>query len=453
MNIFFSGIGGVSMSGLALIALTNNHNVYGSDIALSENVNSLVRRGAMIYKGHSAGNIREDIDVYVYTAAVKEDNPEYIRAKELGIKMQSRAEFLGSVMKGYLNPISIAGTHGKTTTTSMLSTIMINSNQDPTVLVGGNLGIINGNVRIGNTENFITEACEYTNSFLNFESNIGVVLNIEADHLDFFKDLNEIQDSFNKFGKLINKDGYFIINGDDVNTGSIDKDVEANIIRFGKNEDNNVVITVNGYTKEGYGRFSLEYNNEDLGEFNLSVPGEHNVYNATAAIMASYVSGVSLDDIKTGIEMYTGVGRRFEDKGNMKIGAKIIDDYAHHPTEIKATLKAVKNMGYDKTIAIFQSHTYTRTESLLDEFAKSFNDADVVIIADIYAAREKFTDSVSGLKLADEIRLQVSESQEVLYIGDFDSIVKHVESIACENDIVLTIGAGDVYKVGEMLRV
>lgn len=451
MNIFLSGIGGVSMSGLAHIALNNGHNVYGSDMEISESVNRLKEKGATIYCGHSAEHVTEDIDLYVYTAAIKEDNPEYIKAKELGIPMQNRAVFLGELMNSYKNSISVAGTHGKTTTTSMLSTIMTIAKQDPTILVGGNLSLINGNVRVGSSENFITEACEYTNSFLNFKSNIGIVLNIEADHLDYFKDLDEIIDSFNKFGKLIKKDGYFIINGDDTNTSRISDGVEANVVRFGKNNTNDVVINILEYNENGCGRFTLEYKGESLGEFALSVPGEHNVYNSTAAIMASYFSGVEIENIREMISMYTGVGRRFEHKGYTEAGARVIDDYAHHPTEIKATLKAVRNMNYDKVWAIFQPHTFTRTESLLDEFAKSFDDADVIIVPDIYASRERFTDRISSKDLAREI-IKNTKNKEVHQIGNFDCIADLLKS-AGEKDVILTIGAGDVYKIAEMITV
>ena len=449
MNIFLSGIGGVSMSGLAHIALSNNHKVYGSDMEISDNVKKLVDKGAVVYHGHKAEHITSDIDLYVYTSAISEDNPEYIRAKELGLKMQNRAVFLGELMDLYSNPISVAGTHGKTSTTSMLSTIMTMTGNDPTILVGGNLSIINGNVRVGKSENFITEACEYTNSFLNFKSNIGIVLNIEADHLDYFKDLDEIKDSFNKFGKLIKEDGFFIINGDDENTSRIDEGVVANVIRFGKSKDNDSVITVLGYSEDGYGRFTIDYKGKSLGEFELSVPGEHNIYNSTAAIMASYVSGVDVESIREMISMYRGVGRRFEHKGYTEFGTKIIDDYAHHPTEIKATLKALKNMEYNKVWAVFQPHTYSRTESLLGEFGESFSDADVIVIPDIYASREKFTDSVSSRDLVREI-IKNNEGKEVHYMTDFEEIAKFLNQ-ADKNDIVITLGAGDVYKIAEIL--
>jgi UDP-N-acetylmuramate--alanine ligase len=454
MNIFLSGIGGVSMSGLAHIALKNGHKVFGSDLEESESVKRLKNEGAVIYGAHSAENIDSSIDLFVYTAAIRKDNPEYLQAKKLGIKMQNRAEFLGDVMKSYENSISVAGTHGKTTTTSMLSTIMMKSNNDPTILVGGNLGTINGNVRVGNSDNFITEACEYTNSFLNFKSNIGIVLNIEADHLDYFKDLDEIINSFNEFGKLIKPEGYFIINGDDKNTKRIGEGVEANVIRFGENKDNDFVINIESYDENGCATFTLRKKHSlvDSEKFKLSVPGRHNVFNATASILAGYFSGVEVEDLVESISLYTGVGRRFEHKGITKLGAKVVDDYAHHPTEIKATLSAVKNMGYNKVYVTFQPHTFTRTETLLDEFSRAFNDADVVVIPDIYASRELFTDRISSRDLVREIiKNKKNESQEVCYIPELEDVASFLEEKAQKGDIILTVGAGDIYKVGEMI--
>lgn len=444
------------MSGLAHIALANGHKVYGSDLQESNSTKRLVENGAVIYNKHDKSNITEDIDLVVYTSAIKEDNEEYVEALSKNIKTQNRAVFLGEIMKNYNNPISVSGTHGKTTTTSMLSTIFKYGGYDPTILVGGNLNIINGNVNIGQSEYFITEACEYTNSFLNFNSKIAIVLNIEADHLDYFSGLDEIKDSFNKFGKLLPKDGFFIINGDDKNTDIIDKDVVATTIRFGQNIKNDAVFEILEYDNKGCATFKLTYQNESLGIFKISVPGEHNVYNAVGAILASYTSNVSIEDIRKNISLYSGVGRRFEYKGLSSQNATVIDDYAHHPTEIKATLSAVKNISKGKIWAIFQPHTYSRTLTLLEEFGESFYDADNVIIPDIYASREKFTKDVSSIDLCDRIRYNFENStlcfdKTVTYIPTFEQIVKHINKNAKSDDIILTIGAGDIYKVAEEL--
>ena len=444
------------MSGLAQIALANGHKVYGSDLQESDSTKRLIENGAVIYNKHDKSNITKDIDLVVYTSAIKEDNEEYIEALSKNITMQNRAVFLGEIMKNYKTPISVSGTHGKTTTTSMLSTIFKYGGYDPTILVGGNLNIINGNVNIGQSEYFITEACEYTNSFLNFNSKIAIVLNVEADHLDYFSGLDEIKDSFNKFGKLLPKDGFFIINGDNENTDTIDKDVIATIIRFGQDIKNDAVFEILEYDEKGCATFEIVYNNNSLGIFKLSVPGEHNVYNAVGAILASYVSNISIEDIRKNISLYTGVGRRFEYKGLTSEKATVIDDYAHHPTEIKATLSAVRNISKGKIWAIFQPHTYSRTLTLLEEFGESFYDADNVIIPDIYASREKFTKDVSSIDLCDKIRYNFENSslcsdKTVTYIPRLEQVVEHIKAHAKEGDIILTIGAGDVYKVGEEL--
>ena len=444
------------MSGLAQIALANGHKVYGSDLQESDSTKRLIENGAVIYNKHDKSNITKDIDLVVYTSAIKEDNEEYIEALSKNITMQNRAVFLGEIMKNYKTPISVSGTHGKTTTTSMLSTIFKYGGYDPTILVGGNLNIINGNVNIGQSEYFITEACEYTNSFLNFNSKIAIVLNVEADHLDYFSGLDEIKDSFNKFGKLLPKDGFFIINGDNENTDTIDKDVIATTIRFGQDIKNDAVFEILEYDEKGCATFEIVYNNNSLGIFKLSVPGEHNVYNAVGAILASYVSNISIEDIRKNISLYTGVGRRFEYKGLTSEKATVIDDYAHHPTEIKATLSAVRNISKGKIWAIFQPHTYSRTLTLLEEFGESFYDADNVIIPDIYASREKFTKDVSSIDLCDKIRYNFENSslcsdKTVTYIPRLEQVVEHIKAHAKEGDIILTIGAGDVYKVGEEL--
>lgn len=440
------------MSGLAQIALANGHNVYGSDLQESNLTNRLKENGAVIYNNHSKSNITDNIDLVVYTSAIKEDNPEYMEAVAKNIELQNRAVFLGNLMKNYRNPIAVSGTHGKTTTTSILSSIFKYGNYNPTILVGGNLSIINGNVNIGNSEYFITEACEYTNSFLNFNSKVAIVLNIEADHLDYFSGLDEIKESFNKFGKLLPEDGFFVINGDDSNTDTIDKDVVATTVRFGKDVKNDAVFEIVSYDDRGCATFKLKYKEKDLGEFKISVPGEHNVYNAVGAIIASYVSGIDIEDIRKNITLYSGVGRRFEYKGSLSQGTTIIDDYAHHPTEIKATLKAVQNIAKGEVWAIFQPHTYSRTITLLEEFGEAFMDADHVIVPDIYASREKFTDEVSSITLCDKIRYNFMHTEKtVTYIPKFEDIVKHINKNAKSDDIVLTVGAGDIYKVADEL--
>lgn len=447
MNIHFIGIGGISMSALAEICLNKGYNVSGSDIGKSTMTEKLQAQGAKIYIGQKKENIVDGLDMVVYTAAIHPDNEELMAAKNKNILTINRAAFLGQIMREYKNSIAVSGTHGKTTTTSMLSTIFGSTNLDPTILVGGNLKSIGGNVKIGNSQNFITEACEYTDSFLNFNPKIAIVLNIEEDHLDYFSGIEEIKASFNKFGKLLPKDGHFIINGDSPNTDGILHDVKASVIKYGKESSNDVIISNIHFNDNGYGSFDLSYFGKDLGNFQLSVPGVHNIYNATSAIIVSLVSGISVEDIRASIIKYTGVGRRFEIKGTYN-DALIVDDYAHHPTELKATLAASKKLKKSTLWCVFQPHTYSRTKSLLNEFGEAFYSADKVIITDIYAARE---DDPGDIHSKDLVEKLYHNNVDVTYISKFEDIVKYLKENIQQNDLLITAGAGPVYQIGEML--
>ena len=447
MKIHFIGIGGISMSALAEICLNKGYDVSGSDMSKSTMTDKLASQGAKIYIGQKKENIVDGLDMVVYTAAIHPDNEELMAAKEKNILTINRAAFLGQIMREYKNSIAVAGTHGKTSTTSMLSTIFGYADLDPTILVGGNLKSIGGNVKIGNSENFITEACEYTDSFLNFNPKIAIVLNIEADHLDYFSGIEEIKASFNKFGKLLPKDGHFVINGDSANTDGILHDVKATVIKYGKEDFNDVIIKNIEFDDNGFGSFDLSYFGKDLGRFQLSVPGLHNIYNATSAIIVSIVSGIDVDAVKDGIVKYTGVGRRFETKGNYK-GALVVDDYAHHPTELKATLAAAKKLKKSTLWCVFQPHTYSRTKSLLNEFGEAFYAADKVIITDIYAAREDNPGDIHSKDLAEKL---YHNNVNVKYISKFEDIVEYLKENMGPNDLLITAGAGPVYQVGELL--
>ncbi|CAK7028366.1 MAG: UDP-N-acetylmuramate--L-alanine ligase [Peptostreptococcus russellii] len=447
MNVHFIGIGGINMSALAEICINKGYKVTGSDMQESHLVNHLRDLGATVHIGQRKENISDDINLVVYTAAISNDNEEFQEAKKKNILMINRAAFLGQIMREYKNSIAVAGTHGKTSTTSMLSTIFDYAETDPTILVGGNLSTIGGNVRIGNSEHFITEACEYVDSFLNFNPLISIVLNIEEDHLDYFSGIEEIKASFNKFGKLLPEEGYFIVNGDNENANDIMYEVEANIIKFGQRADNDAIISEIKYDNDGYAMFNLKYKGINLGSFDLSVYGLHNVYNATAAILAAIVSGLEVDTIKKAIKTYTGVGRRFEKKGNYN-GALIIDDYAHHPTEVKAALAAAKTLKKNKLWVVFQPHTYSRTRALLDEFAEAFYAADKVIITDIYAAREKDPGDISSKNLVEKL---YQNNVDAMYMPTFEEISEFLKENLEEEDLLLTCGAGPVNKVGEAL--
>lgn len=447
MNIHFIGIGGINMSALAEICINKGYNVSGSDMHESYLVDNLRSLGAKITIGQKKENITDDINLVVYTAAISNENEEFLAAKEKNILMINRAAFLGQIMREYKNSIAVSGTHGKTTTTSMLSTIFNYAEKDPTILVGGNLSTIGGNVRIGSSENFITEACEYVDSFLNFNPFISIVLNIEEDHLDYFSGIEEIKASFNKFGKLLPEDGYFIVNGDNENTKDIMYDVGATIIKFGQKDDNDAIISEIRYDDDGFAMFNLNYKGVNLGTFDLSVYGLHNVYNATAAIIASIVSNIEVDVIKKAIKEYNGVGRRFEKKGYFK-NTLVVDDYAHHPTEVKATLSAAKTLKKNKLWVVFQPHTYSRTKALLKEFAEAFYSADKVIITDIYAAREKNPGDISSKDLVEKL---YHNNVDVTYIPTFEEIENYLRENLEDDDLIITCGAGPIYKVGESL--
>ena len=447
MHIHFIGIGGISMSGLAQICLHNGHIVSGSDSSDSYFTKKLKDLGATIYIGNNKDNISDNIDMAIYTAAISPNNEELLECKNKNIALMDRASFLGNIMKDYKNAIAVSGTHGKTSTTSMLSLLFEGSKLDPTILVGGNLKDIGGNVRVGSSQHFITEACEYVDSFLKFYPRIGIILNVEADHLDYFSGIEAIKTSFNKFSKLIPKDGYLIINGDDVNSLDTIYDLDCNIIKYGKEAHNTVIINDIAFDEKGNGSFSLTYEGNNLGEFKLSIPGTHNIYNATAAIMSALVSNIPLEDIKANLTKYTGVGRRFEYKGRFN-DAVIIDDYAHHPTELKATLSAAKNVCNGKIWCVFQPHTYTRTKALLNDFSNSFSNADKIIITDIYAAREKDTNEIHSQDLVNKL---LQNGVDALYLKTFEEITSYL----CDNlqgpDMLITAGAGNVYAIGEMV--
>lgn len=443
-KVHFIGIGGISMSGLAEILLKNGYRVSGSDMRDSSIVEKLRSKGAEIYLGHDSNNIK-DVDLVVYTAAVHPDNVEYMRAVELNLPMMDRAEFLGKIMLGHKYGIAISGTHGKTTTTSMVSHIVLKENVDPTILVGGELDVINGNVLAGSSEYFVTEACEYKGSFLKFHPYIGVILNVEADHLDYFKDLEHIKETFHKFVDIIPEEGYVVANAEDSNVLDVIKNANCHVLTYGisAGEYRAKNITYNDF---GCGVFDAYKGEEKLFTVELNVPGEHNVLNSLSAICCALALNMSKESITNGLFNFRGTHRRFELKG-VKNGINVIDDYAHHPTEIQATLKAAKNYPHKRIIAVFQPHTYTRTITLFKDFVECFHGVDELILADIYAAREKDTGIVSSVTLGDAIR---TKGVKATNFHSFEDIVSYLKATLKEGDLLLTMGAGDVNKVGEM---
>ncbi len=445
-HVHFIGIGGISMSGLAEILLENGYKVSGSDMQHSSILKRLESKGAKIYLVHNKENII-GADLIVYTDAISKDNPEFVEANNRGITTVDRGTFLGQLMKGYKTSIAVSGTHGTTTTTGMVSAILDESTLKPTILLGGQLDQIGGNIKIGNGDLLLTEACEYKGNILKFFATIGVVLNIDADHLDYFENLEHIISTFSDFAKQIPKNGYIIANNDDINVQKAVKEVNCDIVTFGVENDSNYQASNIIFTENGLPHFKLTINKNETYDVSLSVMGMHNIYNSLAAIAATHICGVPIENILRSIAHYTGTHRRQEYKG-MFNEVTVIDDYAHHPTEIKATLSAMKNLSSKRVWCVFQPHTYTRTKALLSEFGDSFYDADKVLIADIYAAREKDTGLIHSKNLVDLLK---KNSVDATYFENFDSIIDYLKMHTAEGDIILTMGAGDIYKVGEMI--
>lgn len=444
-HIHLIGIGGISMSAIAELLLHQGVKISGSDIENSNIIEKLKSHGAEVFIGHSTSNIKNP-DLVVYTAAVHEDNPERVEASRLNIPQIDRAEILGSIMSRYDTPVAISGSHGKTTTTSMLSIFLENSGFDPTILVGGELDEIGGNVKIGKSQYFITEACEYVESFLKFKPFIGVILNIDVDHLDYFQDLEHIKSSFKKFASLMPSNGFLIACGDDSNTMDITEDLACNVVTFGIENSCDYKAENIIFNKLGYPSFEVFHSGAKLGDFELKVRGIHNVYNTLASIAIAHILGMSNNQLVDSAKLYKGIHRRFEFKGNVK-GAEIYDDYAHHPVEIKATLSAAKKFAKGDIWCIFQPHTYTRTRSLLEDFSTSFDLADHLIMADIYAAREIDDGTIHSKNIIELTKHNIDS----LYIQDFDEIAEYLYNSIKPKDIVITMGAGDIFKVADLL--
>lgn len=445
-HVHFIGIGGISMSGLAEILLENGYKVSGSDIKPSVTLKRLEKKGAIINIGHKRENIK-DADLVVYTDAISKDNPELLEALEKNISTVDRGTFLGEIMKLYKNSIAVSGTHGKTTTTGMLSVIFNDSSLDPTILLGGELDQIGGNVKIGNGEILLTEACEYKGNILKFFATIGIILNIDADHLDYYEGLDHIIDTFSEFANSIPQNGHLIVNADDNNIKRSISKAKCNVITFGINNEAHYKARNIIFNDGGFPTFELVVNNKEYYNVSLNVMGIHNIYNSLAAIAAAHICGISMNLIIKSLNKYTGTHRRLEYKGVFN-GATIIDDYAHHPTEVKASLSALRNSSSGRIICLFQPHTYTRTKAFLKEFASSFDAADKVIITDIYAAREKDNGMVHSKDLANEL---VKNGVSAEYLGSFEELEDYIRENTSEDDIIVTMGAGDIYKVGEMI--
>lgn len=447
IHIHFIGIGGISMSGLAEILIDKGFTVSGSDAKASSLTELLSKKGARIYYGQKAENLNDKIDLVVYTSAIHPDNPEFMAMKKLRLPSLTRAELLGQLMKNYEIPIAISGTHGKTTTTSMVSEILLEAGCDPTLSIGGILKTIDGNIRIGHGKCFVTEACEYTNSFLSFFPKIGLILNVEEDHLDFFKDINDILHSFHRFAALLPKDGFLIINGEIPEIETILEGIDCNIITFGMDPSYDYHPEHIQYNEKSCARFQLVRKDGSRENISLGVPGEHNIYNALASIALADLLSIDLPSVQKALSHFRGTDRRFEYKGTVN-GTVIIDDYAHHPTEITATLNAALNYPHKTLWCVFQPHTFTRTKAFLKEFASALSLSDQIVLADIYPARETDDLGISSGTLQKELE---ALGKTCYYFSSFEEIENFLLKSCAPGDLLITMGAGDVVNIGENL--
>lgn len=453
LKLHFIGIGGISMSAIALILLKNGFTITGSDISENDNVKELKKKGIKVFIGHKKENITKDIDIVVYSKAIHDDNEEIIAAKEYNVNLVSRSKILGEIMANYNRRVCVAGTHGKTTTTAIISKVMLDQDLDPTINVGGIVDEIGGNFYIGKDEKlFVAEACEYTNSFLDFCPNIAVVTNIEEDHLDFFKDLADIRNSFKKFINLIPDDGILVINNkiDDINF--LTRDTKAKVITYGDDDTADYYFNNVSYDDKHYQSFDVYYKKDKIGRMRQKLIGRHNALNFLAGLAVLRDFGISFDDIKKSLEDFKGARRRLEVKKIVN-GVTYIDDYAHHPTEIEASLTALKEIKYNNLYLIFQPHTFTRTKALYSEFVRVLGDNPITILAKIYPAREQDLGIISSKDICEGIKTNKMNKNNICeYFETFEKIQEYIKNNAKPGDIVVTMGAGDVYKIIDLIK-
>ena len=439
-KIHFVGIGGSGMCPMAEILKAKGFLLTGSDVYESDTLQRIREMGIPVELGHKEENIK-DAELVVYSAAIKQDNPELVFAREKNIPIIERSVMLGIVTRRYQSSVAVSGTHGKTSTTAMLTQILINGKMDPTAIIGGKLPTIGGNSRIGNSQLMICEACEYVDTFLELTPSVSVILNIDADHLDYFKTLENIKKSFHKFAGQTTK--ALVVNGDDKNTMDAIKGIALETVTFGFHNKNNYYAE-NISTQHGFeSQFTLMKEGKKLTEINLRVPGKHNIANALAAAAAAHYLGANPEAIASGLSEFCGVHRRFEILGRPG-GVVVADDFAHHPTELKAVLSSATAMGFHRVFAVFQPHTYSRTAMLLNDFADALSIADQVVISEILAVRETNTYNISSQDLGDKI-------EGAVCLDTFSEITDYIEENVSPGDLVLTIGGGNVYKCANMI--
>lgn len=441
-RVHLVGIGGVSMCPLAEVLRRMGMEVQGSDMTESKTVLHLRELGIEVAIGHNAENLGE-CDVVIRTAAVRDSNPEIAGAVARSIPVYERAQAWGAIMRHYQNAICVSGTHGKTTTTSMCTHIFMAAQKDPTVMIGGTLPLLGSGYRVGQGDTIILESCEYCNSFLSFFPTVAILLNVAEDHLDFFKDLRDIEHSFRRFAELVPDNGFVIANLDDEGVRETMEGYTRAVISFSRTNHEADCYADNLVYTNGLPAFDVIIKGELYTRIALQVGGEHNVSNALAAAAAAYVLGIPGEAVTDGLGSFTGAGRRFEHKGTYN-GAEIFDDYAHHPDELHALLTTAKTLGYKRVVVAFQPHTYTRTAKLFDRFVEELQLADVAVLAEIYAAREQNTIGISSSDLCRNIPGSV-------YCPTLERTAEQVRRILCPGDLFLTVGAGDIYRVGEKL--
>ncbi len=441
-RVHLAGIGGVSMCPLAEVLAGMGLQVQGSDMSESDTVRQLRAQGIPVAVGHSAENLK-DCALVIRTAAIHDDNPEIAGAIARGIPVYERAQAWGAIMQHYQNAVCISGTHGKTTTTSMATHIFMAAQADPTVMIGGTLPLLHSGYRVGRGDTIILESCEYCNSFLNFFPTVAVILNVEADHLDFFKDLADIEHSFHAFADLVPQRGYIISNADDPGAREAVKGLAHPVFTFGIADPDADCTAHNVAFHDGCPTFDVVIRGETYAHVELHIAGRHNILNSLAAASAAYVLGIPGSAVEEGLATFHGAGRRFERKGTFH-GADVFDDYAHHPAELHALLTTAQSMGYERVICAFQPHTYTRTKALFDDFVRELQLPDVTILAEIYAAREKNDIGISSQDLAAKI-------PGAVYCSTLDQVTDQLAELARPGDLILTVGAGDIFRAGEKL--
>ena len=441
-RVHLAGIGGVSMCPLAEVLAGMGLQVQGSDMSESDTVRQLRAQGIPVAVGHSAENLK-DCALVIRTAAIHDDNPEIAGAIARGIPVYERAQAWGAIMQHYQNAVCISGTHGKTTTTSMATHIFMAAQADPTVMIGGTLPLLHSGYRVGRGDTIILESCEYCNSFLNFFPTVAVILNVEADHLDFFKDLADIEHSFHAFADLVPQRGYIISNADDPGAREAVKGLSHPVFTFGIADPDADCTAHNVAFHDGCPTFDVVIRGETYAHVELHIAGRHNILNSLAAASAAYVLGIPGSAVEEGLATFHGAGRRFERKGTFH-GADVFDDYAHHPAELHALLTTAQSMGYERVICAFQPHTYTRTKALFDDFVRELHLPDVTILAEIYAAREKNDIGISSQDLAAKI-------PGAVYCSTLDQVADQLAKLARPGDLILTVGAGDIFRAGEKL--